>query len=532
VVASVPNVRGICVPVLLLVLAAAMAGAGEDARRLFQQGQKAERAGDIVRAYVLYSQAVAGDPYNLEYWRRKELLRVPATLRLRPAAATAEVKSEATAAKSASAEEIPPARAERQPQPPPELKARPGRLDLDLRGDGLSLFTEVARTFGLEVVFDPDYRSAGALSFRLQGADYRDAIHALEAATSSFVVPLSERRLLVARDTPQKRADLEPVVSVEVPVPMAVSVQQAQDLARSVQQALSLTRVFYDAPHASILIRDRISRVRPAQVMVERLLERQTQVLIAVEFLEQASTRSSSYGFSLPALFPLVDFGKPWNSTPSLPAGFAQFLTLGGGRTLLGIGIAQAQAFANASQSLGRTLFRAELRSLDGQQASLHVGDRYPITTARFLSSNAADQLAVPATVNFEDLGLVLQLTPHVTGADEVAFDLSAEFKVLTGQTVDEIPVISNRKLESSVRLRAGEWGVVAGLMNSSQARTISGLAGFSRVPVIGPLFRKDTRDQSQDDVLVILKPSILSPPPTATQPLGLGSEQKARIPF
>ena len=507
-------------------MAAALAGSGEDARGLFQEAQKAERAGDVVRAYVLYSQAVAKAPYNLEYWRRRELARLPATLRLRPTTATEGLKP-------APPDQTKQAAVERQPQPPPELQARPGRMDLDLRGDSRLLFTEVARTFGLETVFDPDYQPTGTLSFHLEGADYREALRALEAATASFVIPLTERRLLVARDTPQKRADLEPVVSVEVPVPMAVSAQQAQEMVRSVQQALGLSRVAYDAPHATILIRDRLSRVRPAQAMVERLLEKRTQVVIEVEFLEHASNKSSSYGTSLQTLFPLVDFGKPWNSIPVIPSGFTQFLVFGGGRTLLGIGLTQAQAFARTSQSAGHTLFRAEIRSLDGQQASLHVGERYPIVTARLLSSNAADQLAVPATVNMEELGLILQLTPHVTGAGEVTLDLSTEFKALTGQVVDEIPVIANRKLESNVRLQAGEWAVVAGLMDSSQARTISGLAGFSRIPVVGPLFRRHTKDQAEDAVLVLLKPTILSlPPPAATQALGLGSEQKARIPL
>jgi hypothetical protein len=269
----------------MLVAAAGLAGTGEDARRLFRDGQKAERAGDVVRAYILYSEAVARDPYNLEYWRSRELARVPATLRLRPTKPPDGVNPAPGEARRPAVE--------REPQPPPELQARPGRRDLDLRGDSRVLFTETARAFGLEAAFDPEYQPTGVLSFRLEGADYREALRALEAATSSFVVPLTERRLLVARDTPQKRAELEPFVSVDVPVPMAVSAQQAQELARAVQQVLALSRVAYDAARATILIRDRLSRVRPAQAIVQGLLENQAQAVIAVEFLEQAGSRSS-----------------------------------------------------------------------------------------------------------------------------------------------------------------------------------------------------------------------------------------------
>ena len=517
--------RVICAWALALVVSAVLSGSDQQARRLFEEAQKAERSGDVVRAYALYSQAVARDPYNLEYWRRQQLLRIPATLRVQPTPAPAP--SQKVEEKPAPAAEI------REPLPPVELRARPGRIDLDLRGDSRSLFSGVARAYGLEAVFDSDYPPGGTLRFQLQQVDYREALHALEAATGSFAIPLTERRILVAQDTPQKRADLEPVVSVEVPVPLALTAQQAQEMVRAVQQALGLSRVAYDSQHAVILIRDRLSRVRPAQEMIQRLTANQPLVSIEVDFLEQAGSGSTSFGTSLQRLFPLIDFGGAWNSLASIPAGFTRFAVFGGGKTLLGIGLTDAQAFARTSQSAGHTLFRADIHSLNGQQASLHVGDKYPIITGRYLSSNPADQLAVPASVNFEDLGLVLQLTPHVNGGGEVTLDLDAEFKALTGQTVDEIPVLSNRKLTSEVRVRAGEWAVIAGLMSSSQARTISGLAGLSRIPLVGPLFRQDTRDRSNDEVLVILKPTILSPPQeAATEAVATGPEPRPRIPL
>jgi len=75
--------RVICA-MLLLVGSLAAASASADASRLFQDGESAERSGDVVRAYLLYSQAVAHDPYNLEYHRRRELLRLRMALQPTP----------------------------------------------------------------------------------------------------------------------------------------------------------------------------------------------------------------------------------------------------------------------------------------------------------------------------------------------------------------------------------------------------------------------------------------------------------------
>jgi type II secretory pathway component GspD/PulD (secretin) len=154
--------------------------------------------------------------------------------------------------------------------------------------------------------------------------------------------------------------------------------------------------------------------------------------------------------------------------------------------------------------------------------------------TGRLQSSETDAQFSLPPAISFEDLGLVIKVTPRVNGAGEVTLNLETEFKALTGQAFNDIPVIANRKLLSEVRLRQGEWAVIAGLMNASQARTISGLAGLSRVPLLGPVLSQNTRDNNEDQVLVVIKPSLLSLPPSeaATRLVPVGTEQRPRIPL
>jgi general secretion pathway protein D len=520
--------RVFCALTLLLVTATLLAASGKDARRLFAEGRKAERAGDAVRAYLLYSQAVAQDPNNLEYWLRRQAVRARAVLQPKPVEAPMAEKlalEDTTGGQPVLA---------REPQPPLELKASPERRNLDLRGDAKTLFTEVARAYRLNVLFDPDYQPGPPLRFRLENADYREALHALESATASFVVPAGERLLRVFKDTPPKRNEEEPVATVTVPVPELVSLQDAQEVMRSVQQVMGLRQTALDSRLRVIVARDRLSMVRPAQALIAQLLGHRAMVSIEVEFVEDSRVASTSYGVSLQTLLPLVDFGKPWNSAPSIPASFTRFLTFGGGGTFLGLGLMDAQLFARMSSATSRTLYRAEIRSLDGQPASLHVGDQYPILTGRYIPASSSDQLSVPPTINFEDLGLVIKVTPRVNGIDEMTLDLDLEFKALTPQVFNDVPVISNRSLQSDVRLRLGEWAVVAGLMSVSQARTISGLAGLSRIPLAGPLFRQNTRDDSESQVLVIIKPSLLSLPPSETVApvVPVGTDQRPRIPL
>ncbi len=506
----------------LLVAWVAAAPQPDAARRLVQDAEKAERSGDVARAYLLYSQAVAQAPYSLEYHRRREALRARMALLPEPAPAAREPE----------ASPGPPP--QREPLPPVELRAASGRRNFDLRGDARTLFAEVARAFQIEAVFDADYQAGATISFRMSGVDYREALYALEAATGSFVVPVGERLVLVARDTPQRRAELEPVVSVTVPVPAAMSDQQAQEIMRAVQQVLGLARVAYDSRRSEILLRDRLSRVRPAQSIVRSLAGHRPVVSIQLEFMETGRSGSTSYGASLQGLFPLVNLGRALNSPPFTPAGFTRFLVFGGGRSLMMLGVADAQMFARMNEFSGHTLFRTEIRSLDGQQATVHVGDNYPVLTGRTLASAGEQQLLYPPSISFEELGFSLQLTPRASAAGDVTLHIDAEFKALTGQAVDDLPVIANRKLQSTVRLQSGEWAVIAGLMNSSEARTVSGLAGFSRIPLVGSLLRSNQRDRAMSEVLVILKPTILGLPGRegASATLWVGPDPRPRLPL
>jgi general secretion pathway protein D len=527
----------------LSLLAALQLASASEAGNLFKQGKKAERAGRFAQAYILYSEAAVLEPAKSLYWLRAQALQSRAALESKatPKPAAGEPAEPDVVVPPEEYFESPTAKdwAEaRKPLPPSELKATPGRKDFNLRGNYKELFEQVSKAFGLECVFDADYDAGPTIRFNMDQADYRDALHGLEAATSSFLVPLSDRLFMVVKDTPQKRRDVEPSVSVTVVLPEPTQVQDLTMLIAAVQQSLGLEKVAWDTQKNTVVIRDRISKVKPALLLFNELLQPRSQVVLDVDFVEVNRSEMLNYGLDLQTTFPLINFSDFLGSKPGMPTGVSWIGLFGGGASLFGIGIANAQLFADMSQTGARTLLHSEIRSLDNQPATLHVGDRYPILTAGYFGpasfTNGQQAYTPPPSFNFEDLGFTVKVTPQVHGMEDVSLDLEADFKLLAGQAINGIPIIANRQMKSKVRLRQGEWGVIAGIMTSREARTISGIPGLATLPGVGRFLRHNSNEKSNEEVLVLIRPRLIGLPPSeaVTHTIPLGSEQRPITPL
>jgi hypothetical protein len=512
-----------------LVLAALLVCAGEpSARDLAKRARKAEKQKDFANAYLLYSQAAAKDPAKREYWQRAQALRrraatasnvMPASLAAAPDRRPAEIGPEPEPVQPANQTDIIEAR---RPQPPVELKSSAPRRDIDLKGDSRTLWEQVARAYGLDVIFDGDYEAGEVQTFRTTGADYREALHALMTATSSFIVPMSETLMLVVKDTEAKRREVENSVALSVPIPEPFALQEAQELGRTVQQIMEIQRFSIDSAQRMAIFRDRVSKARPAQLIFAQLLTARAQVMIEVELMSVGKSTSNALGLNLPTSFPITALQKT--------------MTLGGSWPGLAVTIGSAMLVARGDRSDVRTLYKASLRALDSQAAQLHVGEKYPIMSVAYIGDTGGSQdvFVPPPTFNFEDLGLILKLTPKVHDRNEVTFDVEAEFKLLGAGSLNGIPVISNRRFATQVRLGFDETAIVSGLVTQNDIRTLSGPAGLLNIPVLGGLLGQTSWTKDDVQLLLTIRPKLLTLPPTevVTRPIWTGTESRTRIPM
>ena len=511
---------------------AAVSGA-DVAQRLAEKAKAARASGEVVRAYLLYSEAVKRDPQNPGYRISRDVLASSAGLMQKADVGKADISDDIKAAdqEARAADEAPkptkPANKdeiEQELASVPSVDANASRHDFDLHGDEVSLIQKVSEAYGVRAAWDPQLTNtepgqarSGQLSLQVADVDFRGAMEALTAVTDTFVFPLSTTTVYFARDTEEKRNQFEPNILITVPLPNAVGDKEMIDVANAVRSVLNLRAFGWNSQNHTVFVRDRVSKAIAARGLLEALMLPKAQVALEVQVLTIDSDVKYHYGAALPTSFQLADFGRinHFQTVMANIGTFTKFMTFGAGSTLFGLGIMDATLFATYTKSIATTNYDAIVTASNGETANFHVGEKYPIPQTLYTGFQQSTQSIYNPIPQFtiEDLGLVLKMTPKVNGAEEISLEVEAEFKALGAQSFNTIPSVSQRKFTGSVVLREGEWAVLAGLEQDSTSRTRNGLAGLSDIPGLNEILSENTRDHNKSNTLIVIKPFVTTLP-------------------
>src|SRR5207245_1689118 len=114
------------------------------------------------------------------------------------------------------------------------------------------------------------------------------------------------------------------------------------------------------------------------------------------------------------------------------------------------------------------------------------------------------------------DVGVNVDITPHVHANRDISLKVSVEVSSVTGQsTIGGIqqPIISQRKIEHEIRLKEGEVSILGGLFERVDTKTLNGWPGFAKIPFLH-YFLSDTKTEHQEnEVLIVLIPRIVRMP-------------------
>jgi len=166
-----------------------------------------------------------------------------------------------------------------------------------------------------------------------------------------------------------------------------------------------------------------------------------------------------------------------------------------------------------ALQTDGRleVLSRPQIMVLDNQKATINVGENVPYVSGATITTTGD----VQTVVGRQDVGIKLEVTPHITPDDFVRLQVRPEISSLAESTVQlteglRAPVFTQRFAETTVTIKNGETVVIGGLITTREETGTSKVPLIGDLPVIGWLFKSFTDRNQKTELLIVLTPRIV----------------------
>ncbi len=154
-----------------------------------------------------------------------------------------------------------------------------------------------------------------------------------------------------------------------------------------------------------------------------------------------------------------------------------------------------------------------KLMTVNNGTASLQVGTQVPVLTQNSTSTIDPNAPVINA-IEYRDTGVILKVTPRVNGSGLVLLDISQEVSdVLSARAAGSginSPVISTRKVSTTVAVQDGEVLALGGLIRNVQTRDKTGIPFLSQIPIIGGLFGKQVEATDKIELVILLKPRVI----------------------
>jgi type IV pilus assembly protein PilQ len=181
------------------------------------------------------------------------------------------------------------------------------------------------------------------------------------------------------------------------------------------------------------------------------------------------------------------------------------------------IGNFDLTTFVQALQRVELADIQAEptITTLDNRQAEILVGDRVPIRVIDVSAVNTAGggqggQNVPRATVSFQQTGINLRVTPHVTGTRQILMEVHAERSNVRPAAVDIGYTFQTQQADNQILVSDGETAVIGGLTVTEVTVTKSGIPFLVDLPILGKLFGFTSQQENRRDLLILITPHII----------------------
>jgi general secretion pathway protein D len=495
-----------------------------------KQGQTLFAAGRVDDAAGEFQKAASIDPSNMA--AASELNKVLAI----QAEAKKQRETKLKEALKSREEEAIPANVQLKP-----LSQEPvGRFKLS--SDSRKVFETIAKMADLNVAFQSEFHPV-PVAVDLANVKIGDVLSIVCLQTKSFYKVVTPNTILIIPDTPGNRRTYEDEVVKTVYLSNPLQATDRAAITTALKQILQMQKIVDNPDTNAIILRDTPERVAEAERLIHDLDRGKAEILIDVQVVEADRDRTRDLGLTP------VQVSPSGSITPGIQGGIEYNPGAASSGTAFTwnnlvhqyytaiLPSAEANAILNDSRS--HILQSPEVRTTDGQKASLKIGSRVPYAVGSFLPSfggvtggtgaggtgGAGIGLLASTQFQFQDVGVNLELTPRLEPDGEIAIHASVEISSVGpsqsfGGGLSE-PTFNQRKVEHDIRLKEGEVNVLGGLLQSTVTHTVAGTPFLGDVPLLRYLFSTEHTGRSDVEVLIMLTPHVVRLPEAPIESTG-----------
>jgi general secretion pathway protein D len=370
-----------------------------------------------------------------------------------------------------------------------------------------NVYKTIGKLAGINVLFDLDYRPQ-RINIELDEVPLREALRMVALQSKTFWRPISSKAIFVASDS--RRKEYEDNVMTTFYVRNASTPAELQEVVGTLKGILDINRVQVNPTHNTITLRGTPDQMALAQKLITDIDKPKAEVMIDIAVLEVSRDRIRTLGTTVPtttsvALQAATAGGAGTVALGSLNGGNFNIAVPGGSFTFL------------MSDSNTKVLQNPSIRVLDQGKATLKIGDRVPIATGSFSSAGGVSGGGISPLVNTQfqylDVGVNIDITPHIHSDHEVTLKMVLEVSTVTGSiNIGGInqPKIGQRHIEHETRLKDGEINLLGGILQDSETTSLSGYPWLANIPILKYLFGQETKNHSESEIVFAIIPHIV----------------------
>ncbi|MFT7722140.1 MAG: secretin N-terminal domain-containing protein [Roseateles sp.] len=364
------------------------------------------------------------------------------------------------------------------------------------------VFEALARSSGVNFVFDKDVRTDARVTTFLRGVTLDEAMRVILGTQQLDRKLLNESSVLIFPNTAAKQREHQELITRTLYLTNA-DVKQVQAMARTIAKVRD---IHIDERLNLLIVRDTPEVVRLVEKLIASVDLPEPEVMLEVEVMELATDQVDTLGLQWPEE---VQLGIS-DAAGNIPSR----VFIGGGNPVnFRASIANPAIVATLRGTGGNSniLANPKIRVRNRDKAKVHIGQKLPVFTT---TTNFTGSTSVAASVSYLDIGLKLDVEPTIQLDNDVVIKVGLEvsnlIRQVTGPGGTTAYEIGTRNTSTTLRLADGETQVLAGLINDEDRKSAAGIPGLSRLPVLGRLFGTQTDTRAKTEVVLLITPRVV----------------------